>query len=89
MHCLDASFQVAYEFDARPGLKFLVQKVFKATVAANLYKQSITAYAIRSLTMFEMARRAPLVGRQVYALFNADAKVSVDVYRFHKFSRST
>ena len=27
-------------FDARPGLKFLIQKVTRADVAANLYKQA-------------------------------------------------
>uniref|UniRef100_A0A914WMU4 RNA-directed DNA polymerase n=1 Tax=Plectus sambesii TaxID=2011161 RepID=A0A914WMU4_9BILA len=67
--CLDASFQVAYEFDRRPGLKFLVQKVFNSTVAANLYKQAVTAWTLRSVAMFEFVRRVDKSPKDVWALF--------------------
>ncbi|KAK0427959.1 hypothetical protein QR680_010511 [Steinernema hermaphroditum] len=56
-HCLDSSFQIAHEFDSRPGLKFLMQKVLNADVAANLYKQMVTAYTIKSLVLYGLARR--------------------------------
>uniref|UniRef100_A0A1I7ZTA7 SEC7 domain-containing protein n=1 Tax=Steinernema glaseri TaxID=37863 RepID=A0A1I7ZTA7_9BILA len=56
-HCLDSSFQIAHEFDSRPGLKFLVQKVLNADVAANLYKQMVTAYTIKALVLYGLARR--------------------------------
>ena len=39
LQCLQDSFRTAAEFDSRPGLKFLVQKVSKADVASNMYKQ--------------------------------------------------
>lgn len=45
--CLLSSYRTAAAFDARPGLKFLMQKVARASVAANLYKQvgiSLTLY---------------------------------------------
>ena len=44
---LKDSYQMAADFDSRPGLKFLIQKVAKAEVASNLYKQagiSLTFY---------------------------------------------
>ncbi|CAL1539457.1 unnamed protein product [Lymnaea stagnalis] len=36
-------YKVAQDFDARPGLKFLLQKVACLDVAANLYKQAASA----------------------------------------------
>ncbi len=39
LQCLQDSYQTAAEFDSRPGLKFLMQKVAKAEVASNMYKQ--------------------------------------------------
>ena len=47
LKCLNHSFSTAEEFDSRPGLKFLIQKVSKSDVAANMYKQagiSLTFY---------------------------------------------
>ncbi|BFZ24689.1 hypothetical protein BsWGS_27727 [Bradybaena similaris] len=40
---LEDVFKLAQDFDARPGLKFLLQKVASLDVAANLYKQMATA----------------------------------------------
>ena len=42
LQCLQDSYKTAAEFDSRPGLKFLVQKVSKADVASNMYKQVCT-----------------------------------------------
>lgn len=50
---------MAFDFDQRPGLKFLLQKIFNSTVAANLYKQTVTAWTIRVLCLFELFRRNP------------------------------
>ena len=47
LQCLLESYKAAAEFDQRPGLKFLIQKVARADVAANMYKQagiSLTFY---------------------------------------------
>lgn len=47
LDCLRDSYKMAEDFDARPGLKFLIQKVVRAEVAANMYKQagvSLTFY---------------------------------------------
>lgn len=40
LDCLRSSFETATQFDLRPGLKFLMQKVGRSKVATNLYKQS-------------------------------------------------
>ncbi len=39
LQCLQNSYRTAADFDSRPGLKFLIQKVSKADVASNMYKQ--------------------------------------------------
>ncbi|XP_052810306.1 brefeldin A-inhibited guanine nucleotide-exchange protein 3-like isoform X2 [Mya arenaria] len=38
--CLRSSYQLACDFDLRPGLKFLMQKVAHTPVSVNLYKQA-------------------------------------------------
>ncbi|XP_021364639.1 brefeldin A-inhibited guanine nucleotide-exchange protein 3-like isoform X1 [Mizuhopecten yessoensis] len=40
LKCLWCSNKLAGEFDSRPGLKFLIQKVARTEVAVNLYKQA-------------------------------------------------
>lgn len=40
LQCLRQSYKLAAEFDSRPGLKFLIQKVAGTEVAVNLYKQA-------------------------------------------------
>ncbi|ESO87248.1 hypothetical protein LOTGIDRAFT_229359 [Lottia gigantea] len=40
LECLQSAYSLACDFDSRPGLKFLVQKVAGLDVAANLYKQA-------------------------------------------------
>ncbi|XP_064488715.1 brefeldin A-inhibited guanine nucleotide-exchange protein 3-like isoform X2 [Ornithodoros turicata] len=58
LECLDESFAAASEFDKRPGLKFLVQKVAKAQVAANLFKQAAVSWAIHAIVLLELCLRA-------------------------------
>ncbi|GFX32652.1 brefeldin A-inhibited guanine nucleotide-exchange protein 3 [Trichonephila clavipes] len=52
--CLEESYKTACDFDVRPGLKFLVQKVAQTNVAANLYKQAGVSWTIQMVTIFEM-----------------------------------
>lgn len=51
---LRVSYQSALEFDSRPGLKFLVQKVAQLNNAANLYKQAGAAWTLIALTLFDL-----------------------------------
>lgn len=51
---LRLSYQTGLEFDCRPGLKFLVQKVAQLPKAANLYKQAGAAWSMIALTLFEL-----------------------------------
>ncbi|TRY76541.1 hypothetical protein TCAL_00090 [Tigriopus californicus] len=48
------SHQSALEFDCRPGMKFLVQKVAQLSNAANLYKQAGASWCLMALTLFHL-----------------------------------
>ncbi|KAJ8893488.1 hypothetical protein PR048_006086 [Dryococelus australis] len=54
LSCLDVSYEQAIEFDSRPGLKFLVQKVASLERAANLYRQAGAAWTIKVVTLFDL-----------------------------------
>jgi brefeldin A-inhibited guanine nucleotide-exchange protein 3 len=47
--CLRIYLQSAIDFDYRPGLKFLIQKVSSIDCAANLYKQMSSAFILSFL----------------------------------------
>ncbi len=51
------SYKTATDFDERPGLKFLVQKVSRADVAANLYKQAGISMTFYIHTLMEICAR--------------------------------
>ena len=57
LKCLQDSYDVACQFDSRPGLKFLVQKVARADVAANLYKQAGVAMTFYIHSLLEISAR--------------------------------
>lgn len=57
--CLSESYETAVDFDWRPGLKFLMQKVAQAEVAANLYKQAGISWTIQALVLFELCLHQP------------------------------
>lgn len=57
LDCLSDSFRVAFQFDSRPGLKFLVQKVLRTDVAANLYKQAGVSMTLYEHVLLEIASR--------------------------------
>ena len=54
LQCLLSSYRTAAAFDARPGLKFLMQKVSRASVAANLYKQAGISLTLYIHTLLEI-----------------------------------
>lgn len=54
LSCLDLSYEGAIEFDSRPGLKFLVQKVAGLDRAANLYRQAGAAWTLKVVTLFDL-----------------------------------
>lgn len=54
LDALQLSYTTAVEFDRRPGLKFLIQKVAQAERAANLYKQAGASWTLRMVTLFDL-----------------------------------
>ncbi|XP_025415186.1 brefeldin A-inhibited guanine nucleotide-exchange protein 3 isoform X2 [Sipha flava] len=52
--CLNMTYSISWEFDSRPGLKFLIQKVAGLEKAANLYKQAGGAWTLSLVTLFEI-----------------------------------
>ena len=55
LDCLYVSYQIACDFDSRPGLKFLIQKVAQTSVAANLYKQAGASMVFYIHTLIEIS----------------------------------
>lgn len=51
---LNMTYSISWEFDSRPGLKFLIQKVAGLEKAANLYKQAGGAWTLSLVTLFEI-----------------------------------
>lgn len=56
---LEESYSTATDFDERPGLKFLVQKVARCEVAANLFKQAAISWAIQAVVLLELCLGRP------------------------------
>ena len=52
---LDLSYSAALKFDARPSLKFLVQKVANLEKPANLYRQAGASWMIKIMTLFQLS----------------------------------
>ncbi|XP_047992815.1 brefeldin A-inhibited guanine nucleotide-exchange protein 3 isoform X2 [Leguminivora glycinivorella] len=51
---LELSYIRAMQFDSRPGLKFLVQKVSNLDYAANLYKQTTSSWLIKIIALTDI-----------------------------------
>ncbi|XP_049875804.1 brefeldin A-inhibited guanine nucleotide-exchange protein 3 [Pectinophora gossypiella] len=51
---LELSYMRALQFDSRPGLKFLVQKVSNLEHAASLYKQTTSSWLIKVIALTEI-----------------------------------
>ncbi|XP_012550641.1 brefeldin A-inhibited guanine nucleotide-exchange protein 3 isoform X1 [Bombyx mori] len=73
---LDISLMRAIQFDARPGLKFLVQKVSNLDHAANLYKQTTSSWLIKVITLTESF----FSGIQRYKLGATDISILIHNY---------
>ncbi|KRT82858.1 hypothetical protein AMK59_4793, partial [Oryctes borbonicus] len=54
LKCLEISNIRAKEFDLRPGLKFLTQKVGNLNKAANLYTQANTSEVVQIIVLIEL-----------------------------------
>ncbi|KAK7074357.1 hypothetical protein SK128_024755, partial [Halocaridina rubra] len=54
LDALQLSYMASVEFDRRPGLKFLIQKVAQSERAANLYKQAGASWTLRMVTLFDL-----------------------------------
>ena len=52
---LDLSYSAALKFDARPSLKFLIEKVANLEKPANLYRQAGASWMIKIMTLFELS----------------------------------
>lgn len=48
----------SYAFDSRPGLKFLIQKIFSSPVPANLYKMAVSGWTLKLLSLYELTTLA-------------------------------
>lgn len=73
LSCLEMSYNTAVEFDSRPGLKFLLQKVAQLERAANLYRQAGAAWTINLITLFDLCIHncglSPQVHIRIYTKF--------------------
>ena len=54
--CLLETNRIAHDFNTRPGLKALIQKLGRLPAPANLLRQSITSYAYYLNTLFQISR---------------------------------
>lgn len=59
LECLRNSYKLACEFDIRPGLKFLMQKVAHTPVAVNLYKQAGASMVFFIHTLIKICANIP------------------------------
>ena len=56
--CLMESHTVAFEFNARPGLRSLMQKLARLDAPANLLRQSTTAFTCYLHTLFQICKHS-------------------------------
>lgn len=70
LKCLEMSNERAREFDSRPGLKFLMQKVGNLNKSANLYTQANTSEVVEIIVLIELC----LDGIEKYSITPKDMK---------------
>lgn len=79
LDCLYSSYKLACQFDLRPGLKFLVQKVAHTPVAVNLYKQAGASMVFYIHTLIKICANMTNIDKEeVRALITRAAKKSSD-----------
>ena len=54
--CLMETYTIGHEYNSRPGLRSLVQKLARFTTSSNLLRQSITSFAFYLNTLFQISR---------------------------------
>ncbi|XP_042241028.1 brefeldin A-inhibited guanine nucleotide-exchange protein 3-like isoform X2 [Homarus americanus] len=84
LNSLQVSYTASVEFDRRPGLKFLIQKVAQAERAANLYKQAGASWTLRMVTLFDLTLAQVKHGLglpEVKEVLEKDARVKNTVKR--------
>lgn len=74
---LELSYTRAMQFDARPGLKFLVQKVSNLDHAANLYKQTSSSWLIKTIALTEIF----FSGVKKFKLRSTDVSILLNSYK--------
>lgn len=70
LKCLETSNVRAKQFDVRPGLKFLTQKVGNLNKSANLYTQANTSEVVQIIVLIELC----LDGIEKYSIQPKDLK---------------
>lgn len=70
LKCLEVGNARAKQFDVRPGLKFLAQKVGNLSKAANLYTQANTSEVVQIIVLIELC----LDGIEKYSITPKDLK---------------
>lgn len=82
---LELSYVSALEFDARPGLKFLMQKVASSERAANLYRQAGASWTLRAVALTHLVLHASsdkgVTSNQVKGILDLQAKSENTVKR--------
>ncbi|XP_034834519.1 brefeldin A-inhibited guanine nucleotide-exchange protein 3 [Maniola hyperantus] len=74
---LELSYTRAMQFDARPGLKFLVQKVSNLDHASNLYKQTSSSWLIKTIALTEIF----FSGVKKFKLRSTDVSIILNNYK--------
>lgn len=86
---LQRSFEAAWDFDDRPGLKFLVQKVClagtgsggtKAFGTANLFRQAGASWTLRTVVLMEMCIHTVLKDEQRFSRHSNQLKESLNEF---------
>lgn len=75
---LELSYTRAIQFDSRPGLKFLVQKVSNLDYAANLYKQTTSSWLIKIIALTDIFFNG------IYKFKLKDTDISVILHSYTK-----
>ncbi|EDV24575.1 uncharacterized protein TRIADDRAFT_56511 [Trichoplax adhaerens] len=54
LDCLVSSYTISCEFNSRPAIRFMIQKLAKLPALANLYRQAIRSFTLYVTTLFKI-----------------------------------
>lgn len=83
LRCVKQYLTSSLEFDSRPGLKFLMQKVSQIEFAANLYKQMTSSWMVYFIAMVSIGTRKCVkktLNYEVFALFFSKVIFATAIY---------